>query len=166
MVAGVVQRYGEARGRRSVALSVLELSIDVDAPPERVWEVVSDPRNLPRWDGHIVRVEGVPRDGLVAGSTYTVVVRFLGVTARAECVVTDLDVPDHAEVQVEGVIEAKVRSWVTPIDGGGARIRHRVDYRFPGGPIGTIAARAFRMLGGSAILRRGLQQQKRQAEGT
>jgi hypothetical protein len=129
-----------------------------------VWEVISDPRNLTRWDGHIVRVDGLPSDGLVTGSTYTVVVRFLGVTAHAECVVTDLKVPAHAEVEVGGVVEATVRSWVTPLDGGGAQISHRVEYRFPGGPIGTIAARAFQMLGGSAILRRGLQAQKRQAE--
>ena len=164
MVARVVQRYREARVRRSAPLSVLELSIDVDASPERVWEVISDPRNLTRWDGHIVGVEGLPPDGLIAGSTYTVVVRFLGVTAHAECVVTDLDAPGHAEVEVEGVVEAKVQSWVTPLDSGGARIHHRVDYRFPGGPLGTIAAQAFQMLGGSAILRRGLQEQKRQAE--
>jgi uncharacterized membrane protein len=160
----MVQRYGEARVRRSVALSVLELSIDVDAPLERVWEVIADPRNLTRWDRHIVRVDGLPADGLVAGSTYTVVVRFFGVTAHAECVVTDLDVPGHAEVEVDGVVEAKVQSWVTPLDGGRTRIRHRVDYRFPGGPLGTIAAQAFQMLGGSTILRRGLQEQKRQAE--
>ena len=160
----MVQRYREARVRRSAPLSVLELSIDVDASPERVWEVISDPRNLTRWDGQIVRVDGLPSDGLVAGSTYTVVVRFLGVTAHAECVVTDLDVPGHAEVEVDGVVEAKVQSWVTPLEGGGTRVRHRVEYRFPGGPIGTIAARAFQMLGGSSILRRGLQEQKRQAE--
>lgn len=35
----------------------------VDAPPERVWEVASDPWSLPRWWPRIERVEAVGRDG-------------------------------------------------------------------------------------------------------
>ena len=48
VVEGLVQRE---RGGRDDAPS--ESSVEVDAPPELVWEVASDPQNLPHWDRHI-----------------------------------------------------------------------------------------------------------------
>ena len=53
-----------------------EFDVVVDAPPEAVWEVISDPRRLPHWDRHIVSVEGVPADGLREGMRYTTEMRF------------------------------------------------------------------------------------------
>ncbi len=35
----------------------------VDAPPDRLWEVVADPYHLPRWWPRIERVEAVGRSG-------------------------------------------------------------------------------------------------------
>ena len=35
----------------------------LDAPPDRVWELVSDPYHLPRWWPRIERVEAVSRRG-------------------------------------------------------------------------------------------------------
>ena len=52
-----------------------EFDVVVDAPPEAVWEVISDPRRLPQWDRHIVRVEGVPAGGLLEGMRYTTEMR-------------------------------------------------------------------------------------------
>ncbi len=52
-------------------MTVLEEEVLVSAPPGRVWEVVSDPRNLPQWDRRIAGVTGVPDGGLTNGSTYT-----------------------------------------------------------------------------------------------
>ena len=44
-------------------MTIVAFAVEIDAPPERVWEVVSNPANLPHWDRHIVRVEGVPPAG-------------------------------------------------------------------------------------------------------
>ncbi len=42
----------------------------IQAPPQRVWEVVSDPHHLPRWWPNTVRVEDVREaDGEVEGWT-------------------------------------------------------------------------------------------------
>jgi hypothetical protein len=62
------------------------------------------------------------------------------------------------------MVEGTVETWLEPLDGGKTRLRHRVDYRFKGGPLGEITARAIRLLGATALLRRGIQAQKRQAE--
>ena len=37
-------------------MSTVEFSVEVDAPPERVWEVVSNPANIPHWERHVVSV--------------------------------------------------------------------------------------------------------------
>ena len=61
-------------------MTTAEYSVEIDAPPEAVWEVTSDPRNLPHWDRHIVAVK-VPEGGLLQGSTYSAVMGFMGVRA-------------------------------------------------------------------------------------
>ena len=37
-------------------MTTVEFSVEIDAPPERVWTVTSNPRNLPHWDKHIESV--------------------------------------------------------------------------------------------------------------
>ncbi len=76
MVAGLVER------ERTAPVTVVSVAVEVNAPPEAVWAVVSNPRNLPHWDRHIVAVEGIPEDGLGRGVAYTTVMRFMAVRAR------------------------------------------------------------------------------------
>ena len=58
-------------------MTTVEFDVVVDAPPEAVWDVISDPRRLPYWDRHIVRVEGVPAEGLREGMSYTTEMRLM-----------------------------------------------------------------------------------------
>ena len=51
----------------AVAMTTVEYSVEVDASPERVWEVTSNPANLPHWDKHIESVE-VPEAGWPSAS--------------------------------------------------------------------------------------------------
>ena len=145
-------------------MSVMEAEEVVDAPPDRVWQVVADPKNLPSWDRHIVRVSGAPSDGLAKGSTYSVHVSFMGARAKADATVLEIDPPRHSVVRLNGVVDATVESWIEPVDKDRTRLRHRIEYRFPGGPLGSVATQGVRMLGGERLLRRGVQAQKRQAE--
>ncbi|HXF57812.1 MAG TPA: SRPBCC family protein [Actinomycetota bacterium] len=145
-------------------MSVVEASVEVRAPQEAVWAVVADPRNLPRWDRHIVGVEGAPEDGLRPGSSYWTRVRFLGVQARVRAEVLELRPPRYARLRLTGIVDGVVETWLDPLDGDQTRLRHRVEYRFPGGSLGRVAARAVRMMGASVLLARGARAQKRQAE--
>jgi uncharacterized protein YndB with AHSA1/START domain len=141
------------------------VEVEVRAPAERVWEVVSDPRNLPRWDRHITRVEGVPPDGLSKGTRYSTEVRFMGVPARVDAEVLDIDPPRYAKVRLRGLMDATVESTVTPLGNGRSRLAHVVEYDFRGGPFGKVAARGLRVTGGPhLVLRKGTMAQKRQAE--
>src|SRR2546425_967993 len=62
VVGRLDQRYRGGSNERAATMSVVQVSVDVDAPPESVWAIVSDPRNLPRWDRRIVAVDGVPAE--------------------------------------------------------------------------------------------------------
>ena len=145
-------------------MSVLETETEVDAPPDLVWRVVADPRNLPRWDRHIVKVTGVPRDGLRRGTTYVTEMMFMGARASVRAEVQDVEPPRYSKVRLTGMMDATVETWLEPDGSDRTVLRHRIDYRFRGGPIGDIAARAVRMLGARRLLSRGVLAQKRQAE--
>jgi ligand-binding SRPBCC domain-containing protein len=146
-------------------MSVVREWTVIDATPQEVWEVVSDPRNLPRWNRYIRAVHDVPEDGLRKGSTYTTEMGVLGVTFRIKAKVEDLDPPRFARVRLSGPVGAVVRTWIRPVGTRRSRLEHEVDYRLKGGPIGAVIARGLQMVGAPAMLRRGLRAQKRQSEG-
>ena len=158
------QRYGHGHVR-SGAVTVLTVEEEIDASPDRVWDVVADPRNLTRWDRHIVAVHGAPEGGLKRGSEYDTEIRFMGVRVNVHADVIEVERPRFSKVRLRGIVDATVETWLEPLDGNRTRLRHRVDYRFRGGPLGDLGARAVRAMGGAGLLRRGVQAQKRQAEG-
>ena len=138
--------------------------MEIDAPPERVWRVVADPRNLPKWDHHILTVEGVPPSGLTEGTKYRTWVRFMGVRARADVEVQALEPDRYAKIRLRGILDGTIETWLDPMDGRRTKLRHRVEYRFIGGPLGRLAARGVKLLGAAFLVRRGALAQKRQVE--
>ena len=139
-------------------------SIVVDAPPKEVWDVISDPRNLPRWSRYVRSVHDVPNDGLRPGSRYWTEVGGLGVRIRVRADVQELDPPRYARVRLSGPVDAVVRTWVRPAGRRRSRLEHQIDYTMRGGPFGAVVARALRLVGAPQVLRRGVRAQKRQVE--
>ena len=139
--------------------------MDIDAPLDQVWKVVADPRNLPRWDRHILSVSGVPRGGLEVGSTYTTEIRFMGARAQIQAEVLEIDPPKFSRIRLSGVLDAVVNTRLEPISDQRTKLEHDIEYGFRGGPVGRLAAHALRLTGGANIvLRRGTLAQKRQIE--
>jgi carbon monoxide dehydrogenase subunit G len=146
-------------------MTVVRTALEVDASPEDVWAVVTDPANLPHWDRHIESVEAVPKAGLSPGATYVVVVRLMRVRARVRAEILEWSPPSHARIRLSGPVDATVDTVVDPLPGGRSLLRHEVDYRFRGGAFGRLAARSLRVLGGAGYeLRHGAMAQKRDAE--
>lgn len=142
-----------------------EFDLVIEAPPESVWEVISDPRNLPHWDRHIVRVDGVPADGLREGMRYTTEMRFFAFRSTVEGNVLEWDPPRGSKIRLSGLLEATVTSTIEPLVGERSLLEHIVDYRFRGGPLGELAARSLARVGGAHLaLRRGTLAQKREIE--
>lgn len=144
-------------------MTVAEFSVEVDAPPERVWDVVSDPRNLPHWDRHIASVS-VPSEGMSVGTTYEVVMRFMGVRTVVRAHVLEWEEPWRARLRLMGVIDATVTSAIASLPFDRSVLRHEVDYRFRG-PLGGFAAASVNAVGGAHLaLRHGTLAQKREIE--
>lgn len=136
----------------------------VDAPPDEVWAVVSDPRNLPRWNRYIRSVHGVSEDGLKEGDRYWTEMGGFGVRFRINAHVEEADPPRYSKIRLTGPLEAIVQTWIHPAGRRRSRLEHQVDYHVPGGPVGSVLARVLRHLGANVMLRRGVRAQKRQVE--
>jgi uncharacterized protein YndB with AHSA1/START domain len=145
--------------------TTVSIDLVIDAPPEAVWAVISDPRNLPHWDKHISRVEGVPADGLRLGTRYLSEMRFLAFHTDVEGEVLEWNPPRHSVIRLTGLLDATVTSVVEELSGGRSLLEHTIEYRFRGGPLGELAARSLTRMGGADLaLRHGTLAQKREIE--
>jgi uncharacterized protein YndB with AHSA1/START domain len=144
-------------------MSTAEFSVEVDAPPERVWEVVSDPGNIPHWERHVVSVR-LPDEALDVGSTYTVVMAFMGVRVRVRGEILRWEPPSHATIRLRGPLEATIDTSVGQLPRDRSVLRHEVNYTFRG-PLGRVVAAGLSAVGGAQLgIRRGTLGQKRQIE--
>jgi uncharacterized protein YndB with AHSA1/START domain len=55
----------------------VEESVEIDLPPQVVFDYMANPRNLPEWSGLAIDVKETP-DPLREGDTFTTVGKFLG----------------------------------------------------------------------------------------
>jgi uncharacterized protein YndB with AHSA1/START domain len=157
----VVARVVERERRRPV--TSVEFSVEVNASPERVWEVAGDPGNLPQWDRHIVRVR-MPEGGMAAGVDYEVDMGFMAVATTVRAHVLEWEPPWRSTIRLAGLLEAEITTSVGSLPHGRSVLRHEVEYRFIG-PLGGFGATGLNMLGGAHFaLKRGVLAQKRQIE--
>jgi uncharacterized protein YndB with AHSA1/START domain len=143
--------------------TTVEFSVEVDAPPEDVWTVASDPKNLPQWDRHIESVE-LPEGPLRLGTHYRVRLRFFAVRATVEALVLEWEPPWRSVVRLDGMLEATVTTSIASLPYARSVLRHEVTYRFRG-PLGGVGARSLQAVGGAQLaLKRGVLAQQRQVE--
>jgi ligand-binding SRPBCC domain-containing protein len=144
-------------------VTTVEYSVEVDAPPELVWEVTGDPRNLPHWDKHIVAV-ALPPGGLTEGSRYETEMGFMGVRARVPCQVREWLPPWRAVIHLGGLLEATVTTTVASLPEDRSLLRHEIEYVFRG-PLGRFGAASLNAVGGAEFaLKRGTQAQRQEIE--
>jgi len=146
-------------------MTLVSVQVEVEAPVGSVWEVISDPRNLPHWDRHIVRVTGVPEGGLDAGVRYVTEMRFMALRAHVRAEVLEWEPPRRSTIRLSGILNATVTSTVEPLGEDRSLLRHEVEYRFRGGPLGDLVARSLALVGGAQYaLRHGTLAQKAEIE--
>jgi ligand-binding SRPBCC domain-containing protein len=149
--------------QRRRGMTTVEFSVEVEAPPETVWGVASDPGNLPQWDKHIVRVE-LPPGGMQRGAAYDIVMGLMGVQTRVHATVLEWEPPWRSSVRLRGLLDATVTTSIGSLPFDRSMLRHEVSYRFRG-PLGGFGARGLNAMGGAHFaLRRGVLAQKREIE--
>ena len=118
-------------------MSEVITSITIDAPPERIWEVVMDPHRLGEWVT-IHRKLNSASDGEMDQTLH-----LRGVNFHVHWELDECEAPTHAIWRGRGPARshAETEYRLTPEDGG-TRFAYRNVFKAPLGPLGAVASRA------------------------
>ena len=119
-------------------------SIDIDAPPERVWEVAMDPARLKDWVTIHRDVDKVSDRPLRDGSTLEQKLCLRGVSFHVRWTVSEAQVPQLAVWDGKGPTRSKAHTSyrLSPDGNGGTRFDYENEFKAPLGPLGAVASRA------------------------
>ena len=124
-------------------MSSVHVKIDIDAPPERVWETVMDPHRLKDWVTIHRSVRDVSRDPTSKGATMEQVLHMRGVSFHVHWTLVEVQAPNHATWEGRGPAHSRARiTYALSSDGGdGTEFEYTNDFTPPGGKLGVVASR-------------------------
>jgi uncharacterized protein YndB with AHSA1/START domain len=124
-------------------VSEVVTSIDIAAPPEKVWALAMDPERLDEWVTIHRRLHdhdgGPPRMGYTMDQT----LHLRGVNFRVHWELVACDSYRHAEWHGRGPARSRAETEyrLTAVDGG-TRFDYRNEFKAPLGALGAVASRA------------------------
>jgi carbon monoxide dehydrogenase subunit G len=131
-------------------MTKLEREIEIQASPDAVYDVVSDPACLGEWVTIQEELEEAPSGDLEAGSTLRQRLRVAGKRFRLSWTVVQADRPSRIVWEGHGPMGSKAKA-IYELSGngdGGTTFSYLNEYGLPGGPAGRLAARAIRAASG------------------
>jgi uncharacterized protein YndB with AHSA1/START domain len=117
-------------------------AIEIDAPPERVWEVVMDPRRLADWVTIHRRLGEVPQR-LERGSTFEQTLNLRGAHLHVVWTVVAVEPPLRAVWEGSGPAHSRASIVYALRPDGESRtiFDYTNEFRPPGGALGAVAGR-------------------------
>jgi uncharacterized protein YndB with AHSA1/START domain len=148
-------------------MSKVTASIDIDAPPEKVWEVVMDPRRLGDWVTIHRKVGRASDQPLKDGSTLEQTLCLRGANFKVKWKVDEARPAEFAVWEGKGPARSKAHTTyrLRSNGNGGTRFDYENEFQAPLGPVGAAASRA--LMGGvpQREANKTLRQLKRLVEG-
>ncbi|HEY0517771.1 MAG TPA: SRPBCC family protein [Solirubrobacteraceae bacterium] len=131
-------------------MSIVTATIEIAAPPERVWQTVMDPSCLGEWvtiHRRLVRADaGSPR----LGFTMDQQIHLRGVNLEVHWRLSECDEPRLAVWEGRGPARSRAHTeYRLQPHGEGTRFDYRNEFRPPLGPFGAIVSRA--LVGGIPV---------------
>jgi uncharacterized protein YndB with AHSA1/START domain len=124
-------------------MSLVTASIQIPAPPAKVWETVMDPECLGQWvtiHRKLVHADGGP---LRVGYTMDQQIHMRGVSLEVHWKLVECRPNELAVWEGRGPARSHARSeYVLKGEDGGTRFDYRNEFRPPLGPVGAIVSRA------------------------
>ncbi len=101
----------------------IEESIEINRPPEEVFDYVANPENLPEWSGIVLEVRKEAQGELREGDRFTAVAKFLGRRFETPMEVTSHDPPRrHSDRSTGGPFEQEYTYTFVETEGGATRL--------------------------------------------
>lgn len=127
-----------------MASSSVNVSIEIDVPPERVWDVVMDPNRLGDWVTIHRKLGKVTDRPLKKGSRLDQTLCLRGAHFRVHWEVDQYDEGKRAKWQGKGPARshASTEYRLEPDGNGGTRFDYTNEFKAPFGPLGSVASRA------------------------
>jgi carbon monoxide dehydrogenase subunit G len=105
----------------------IEESVSISRPPQEVFDVVSNPENIPKFDSSVVRVELLGEGPVGVGTRFRGTSKVLGRSFEWTAEVVEHDPPRRSTSKsVEGKMEFTVSMTCEPADGG-TRLTQRIE---------------------------------------
>ncbi|MGO9957114.1 MAG: SRPBCC family protein [Solirubrobacteraceae bacterium] len=124
-------------------MSTVQATIEIDAPIERVWETIMDPRRLGDWVTIHKSVHNVSAAPLRAGSTMEQALHVRGITFHVHWTLIAVRAPVHAEWEGGGPARSTAVIKYELSSNGDERtvFRYTNEFHPPGGRLGVVASR-------------------------
>lgn len=130
----------------------VERTVKVAAPPERLYEVVMNPRCLERWVTIHQRLEDAPDGQLSKGSTLTQCLKLAGRGFKVRWTVVENEPSKRVVWDGKGPVRSKARvTYEFEADGDATEFSYANEYNLPGGALGRMAGPMVRKVTGGEL---------------
>jgi uncharacterized membrane protein len=126
-------------------MSLVHVSIDIDAPPEVVFDTIMDPRRLGDWVTIHRSVSNVSSQPENRGARMDQVLCMRGVNFKVHWTLSDVRRPREAEWEGRGpaLSKARIHYRLSGDSDGPTKFDYTNEFHAPGGPLGAVASRVF-----------------------
>ena len=116
--------------------------ITIEAPPEKVWEVLMNPQRLADWVSIHQKLKRAPAGQLEEGDELVQCLRLMHKNFDVKWVVEQAREPRKAVWEGRGPVRSKasVVYELAPNGGGGTRFHYENEFKAPMGPLGSFFA--------------------------
>lgn len=125
-------------------MAKLERTIDIEAPPEEVYDVLTDPNCLGEWVTIQEELVSAPDPPLSEGDCVVQKMKVVGKSFEVSWDVEVADRPSKVQWAGNGPMGSVARATyvLEPNGNGGTKFSYTNEYDVPGGPVGKVAGRA------------------------
>jgi uncharacterized protein YndB with AHSA1/START domain len=126
-------------------MTLVTATIDIDAPPEQVYDAVLDPARLKEWVTIHRRINSADDPPVQEGFEMVQTLCVRGVNFKVRWTLTEHEPPTRATWEGRGPAHSYARTSyrLSPNGGAGTRFDYENEFTAPGGILGRAASRVF-----------------------